>query len=58
VVVVAGGFNGRLMTSIEVVHANDLHSGFTPGPELPRPISLSQMVRYRVTRLGDFSSTV
>jgi len=45
VFVVAGGYNGRLLTSTELLALKNPESGFEIGPEIPRPISLSEMIQ-------------
>ena len=45
VVVVAGGYNARLLTSTELLVLKNPESGFEMGPEIPRPISLSEMIQ-------------
>ena len=46
VVVVAGGYNGQLLSSSELLFVNNFESGFSMGPVIPRPVSLSEMIQF------------
>lgn len=56
VVVVAGGFNGAVLSSVELLIINNIERGWQDGPELPHKVSESVLVEYKnsVVLVGGF----
>ena len=46
-VVVAGGYNGQYMSSIELLYINNLSRGWQYGPLLPFSVAYSVLVEYK-----------